>query len=319
MKVLVTGSSGHLGEALVRSLRNSGLEVVGIDLSRSRFTDQVGSITDRTFVRRCLAGIDGVIHSATLHKPHIGSHSRLEFIETNVIGTLNLLEEAVAAGITRFVFTSSTSAFGRALRPPEGLPACWITEEVAPLPRNVYGVTKVAAEDLCELFHRDHGLACLILRTSRFFPEPDDQADVRAAFDDLNLKVNELLYRRIDLEDVVSAHVCALDCAPEVGFARYIVTATTPFTPKELVELREDAPTTVRRLFPHYEEIYAERGWKMLSSIDRVYSNERARRDLSWSPRYDFHYALDRLALGHDPRSTLAMTVGTKGYDAAPA
>jgi nucleoside-diphosphate-sugar epimerase len=51
------------------------------------------------------------------------------------------------------------------------MPAAWITEEVAPIPRNIYGVTKVAAEDLCELFHRNERLACLILRTSRFFPK----------------------------------------------------------------------------------------------------------------------------------------------------
>ena len=154
------------------------------------------------------------MHAATLHKPHVGSHRRQDFVDTNVTGTLNLLEEAVAAGVGRFVFTSTTSAFGRALVPPAGAPAAWITEDVAPVPRNVYGVTKTAAEDLCELVHRDHGLPCLILRTSRFFPEADDRDDVRAAYDDANLKVNELLYRRVDLEDVVSAHRLALERAP---------------------------------------------------------------------------------------------------------
>ena len=72
---------------------------------------------------------------------------------------------------------------------------------MAPVPRNVYGVTKTAAEDLCELVHRDHGLPVLVLRTSRFFPEGDDRDDVRAAYEDANLKVDELLYRRVDLED----------------------------------------------------------------------------------------------------------------------
>ena len=57
--------------------------------------------------------------------------------------------------MSRFVFTSTTSAFGRALTPPPGAPAAWITEDVAPVPRNIYGVTKTAAEDLCELVHRD--------------------------------------------------------------------------------------------------------------------------------------------------------------------
>ena len=123
-----------------------------------------------------------------------------------------------------------------------------------PRPRNMYGATKCAAEDLCELIHRDHGLPVLILRTSRFFPEADDREDVRTAYADLNLKVNELLYRRVDLEDAVDAHLDALDRAPALGFGRYIISATTPFT-------REDSPPCAamrrrssRAHFPEYEE-----------------------------------------------------------------
>ena len=315
-RILVTGSAGHLGEALMRSLPAEGRECVGVDILPSPYTTVVGSIADRACVRRCVRGVDAVLHSATLHKPHVGSHGRRDFLATNVSGTLNLLEEAVAAGVGRFVFTSTTSAFGRALTPPPGAPAAWVTEDVAPVPRNVYGVTKAAAEDLCELVHRDHGLPCLILRTSRFFPEPDDRDDVRAAYDDVNLKVNELLYRRVDLEDVVSAHRLALERAPAIGFGRYIVSATTPFTPDDLATLRTDAPAVVRRLFPDYEDVYAQRGWTMFPGIERVYVNARARRDLGWSPRYDFRRAIDRLRAGEDPRSPLALAVGAKGYHA---
>src|SRR3954470_6746019 len=229
-RTLVTGSSRHLRDGLVRVLPEAGQEVVGLDVLPSAHTTLVGSVADRSLVRGALEGVDGVLHSATLHKPHVGSHSWQEFVETNVTGTMVLLEEAVAAGVPRFVFTSTTSAFGRALTPAEGDPAAWITEDVRPLPRNIYGATKVAAEDLCELVHRDHGLPCLILRTSRFFPEGDDRDDVRSAYADENLKVNELHYRRVDLEDVVSAHRLALERSPEIGFGRYIVTATTPFS-----------------------------------------------------------------------------------------
>jgi nucleoside-diphosphate-sugar epimerase len=267
-------------------------------------------------VRRCVAGVDAVVHTATLHKPHVGSHDRSEFVETNITGTLNLLQESVAAGVGRFVFTSTTSTFGRALVPAAGEPAAWITEDVTPVPRNVYGVTKTAAEDLCELIWRDHGLPCLILRTSRFFPEPDDRDEVRAAYDDLNVKVNELLYRRVDIEDVVSAHVLALERAPEIGFGRYVISATTPFAPGDLAAVREDLPAVLRRLYPDYEDLYARGGWSMFPSIERVYVNERARRELGWSPRYDFRHALDRLTDGADPRSPLALSVGAKGYHA---
>ncbi len=314
MKILVTGSSGHLGEALVRTLLHSSHQVVGLDRVASPYTSRVGSIMDRTFVRHCVRGAAAVIHAATLHKPHLATHTRQDFIDTNITGTLNLLEEAVAAGVAAFVFTSTTSAFGRALTPPPGAPAAWVTEDVRPVPKNIYGVTKTAAEDLCELFHRLHGLACLVLRTSRFFPEVDDDPTVRRDYDDGNVKANEYLYRRVDLQDVVDAHLLAVEKAPLIGFRRYIISASTPFQPDDLPELRHEAPSVVRRRAPEYEDEYARRGWTMFPGIDRIYVNERARRELGWQPKYDFRRIVECLSAGEDPRSPLARAVGSKGY-----
>ena len=315
-RVLVTGSAGHLGEALVRVLRDSGREVVGLDLLDSPFTTVAGSITDRDTVRACLAGVGAVLHPATLHKPHVGSHGRQAFVDANIAGTLTLLEEAAAAGVESFVFTSTTSAFGRALSPAPGEPAAWITEDVTPVPKNIYGVTKIAAENLCELINADHGLPVVILRTSRFFPEPDDVAGIRTAYPDANVKANEYLHRRADIQDVADAHLLAMARAPAIGFGRYIVSATTPFTTADLAGLREDAPAVVRRLFPDYAAEYQRRGWRMFGQIDRVYVNARARADLGWAPRYDFRRVLGLLKAGEDPRSPLARTVGAKGYHA---
>jgi UDP-glucose 4-epimerase len=314
MRILVTGSAGHLGEALVRTLQNTSHDVVSLDIVASPFTKQVGSITDRALVRRCMEGVDAVLHIATLHKPHVATHDRQDFVDTNITGTLTLLEEAVSADARAFIFTSTTSTFGDALVPPPGDPAVWITEEVRPVPKNIYGVTKVAAEDLCELFHRDYRLPCLILKTSRFFPEEDDREEIRQAYTDGNLKANEYLYRRVDIEDVVSAHLLALERAAALGFGRYIISATTPFTPEDLTDLRANAPGVVKRLFPDYEAEYARRGWKMFPGIERVYVNARARKDLGWQPRYDFRTVLDRLIAGDDPRSPLARAIGAKGY-----
>jgi nucleoside-diphosphate-sugar epimerase len=318
VRILVTGSAGHLGEALVRVLRARGDEVVGLDVLESPHTDVNGSVADRGLVRRAVAEVEAVIHAATLHKPHVGSHARAEFVETNVTGTLTLLEEALAAGVGRFLFTSTTSAFGQALRPGPGEPAAWVTEDVTPVPRNIYGVTKTAAEDICELIARDHGLPVLILRTSRFFPEGDDEQDRREGFEDLNLKVNELLYRRVDIEDVVGAHLLALERAPAIGFGRYIVSATTPFSRSDAGELRVRMPDVVARLVPEYVQIYARLGWRMFDGIDRVYVNDHAREQLGWEPAYDFRRALQALAAGEDPRSELARSIGAKGYHAEP-
>jgi UDP-glucose 4-epimerase len=147
-------------------------------------------------------------------------------------------------------------------------------------------VTKAAAEDLCQLFHRNHGLACIVLRTSRFFPEVDDNRVVRETYADDNAKANEYLFRRVDIEDVVSAHVLAANRAPAIGFCRYIISATTPFLPDDLRDLRTDGPLVVRRRVPGYEAEYKRRGWKMFPSIERVYVNDRARNDLGWKPRF---------------------------------
>jgi nucleoside-diphosphate-sugar epimerase len=317
-KVLVTGSSGHLGEALVRVLAERGYEPVGLDILGSPFTSVTGSVSDRALVRECLDGVRAVLHPATLHKPHVGSHGRQAFVDTNITGTLVLLEESVAAGVESFVFTSTTSAFGRALTPAGGEPAAWITEDVADAPRNIYGVTKSAAENVCELVSAEQGLPVVVLRTSRFFPEPDDRDEVRDAYPDANIKANEFLYRRADIEDVVSAHLLAIDRAPAIGFGRYIISATTPFTKGDIKELRGNAGAVVSRLFPDFEAEYARRGWRMFPGIDRVYVNARAREELGWRPRYGFRRVLDALKADEDPRSPLAQAIGAKGYHAQP-
>src|ERR1700731_4180803 len=108
MAILVTVSAGHLGEGLMRTLLDAGHQTIGVDIKESAFTHEVGSITDRNFVKRCMPGVHAVFHAATLHKPHIATHTRQEFVDTNITGTLNLLEEASAAGVGVFIFTSTT-------------------------------------------------------------------------------------------------------------------------------------------------------------------------------------------------------------------
>lgn len=314
MTLLITGSAGHLGEALLRKLRFERRAAIGIDIKPSAFTDHVGSIVDRAFVRSLMQGVTAVIHAATLHKPHVVTHSMQDFVDTNVSGTLVLLEEAAAAAVRSFIYTSTTSTFGDALVPPAGEPAAWITEDVTPVPKNIYGVTKLAAEGLCELFGRKTRLHVLVLRTSRFFPEDDDDESTRARYETLNLQANELLYRRADIEDVVSAHLAAVERAPQLGFRRFIISATTPFSRHDLAQLRTNAADVVSRIFPECAALYAARQWSLPSSLDRVYVNNRAREELGWQPRYDFQHVLDSLASGSDFRSALAREVGSKGY-----
>ncbi len=314
MKTLVTGSAGHLGEALMRTLRAEGAAVVGIDRRPSPWTDRVGDIGDPVFVRSAMAGVTQVLHTATLHKPHVDSHPRQAFIDTNVSGTLNLLEAAAATGVSAFVFTSTTSAFGAALRPPPGDPAVWVDESLRPVVRNIYGLTKTAAEDLCELMHRLTRLPVLVLRTSRFFPEDDDDPAALARRTQDNLQANEFLHRRVDIEDVVEAHRLALREAPRIGHGRYIVSATTPFRPEDCPALGRDAAAVLRQRVSGWEALYARHGWTPPETLDRVYDNRAAREQLGWRPATDFSAALARLEATGDLRSPLARAIGKKGY-----
>jgi UDP-glucose 4-epimerase len=312
--ILVTGSAGHLGEALMRRLRAERRPVRGVDIKPSPFAGCVGSIGDRDLISASMRGVRTVIHAASLHKPHVATHSKRDFIDTNILGTLALLEEAVAAGVEAFIFASTTSAFGAALTPAAGAPAVWVTEEVAPIPRNIYGVTKVAAEGLCQLFFREHRLPVIVLRTSRFFPEADDDDAISASYEIANVQANELLYRRVDIEDVVGAHLLAVEKARNIGFARFIISAATPFGPGDLAGLNRNAPEVVHRLFPECAEIYGARGWRLFPRIERVYDSRRAMAELTWNPKYDFRHALQCLRAGIDFRSPLAREVGSKGY-----
>jgi UDP-glucose 4-epimerase len=301
MRVLLTGSSGWLGRFLAPRLRDAGHEVTGLDVAPGVDTNVIGTVADRALVDRVFAErrIEAVIHGGALHKPDIVRYPRQAFIDVNVTGTLNLLEAAVAARASRFIFTSTTSLMiSTAIREGHGDAAVWIDESLAPLePRNIYGITKLAAEQICRLIHTEHGLPVLILRTSRFFPEDDDTHD---SLSGENMKTNELLHRRLTVEDAAEAHLAALNRAPELGFGTFILSAPTPFAPGDVAELKANAPAVIARYFPDAAVLYAANGWTLPHSIDRVYDAGHAERLLGFRCRTGFAEMLAALRLGGD-------------------
>src|SRR3954452_19580623 len=303
MRILVTGSSGWLGSFLVSRLRQAGHLLLGLDSRPGPTTTLVASITDHGLTHLLASEeIDAVVHAAALHKPDIARRPASDFVAVNVQGTLRLLEAAVAAGVGRFVFTSTTSLMiGDALhgaREGGAERAAWVDEDLAPLePRNIYGVTKLAAEHLCRMTFQERGLPVVVLRTGRFFPEADDMAHA-IPHSDANTKANEFLFRRLTVEDAAEAHVAALEQAPEIGFDRFIVAAPTPFRPEDCGQLIVDAPAVVARYFPVFPDLYRRCGWTMFSSIDRVYSAARAETRLGYRCRTGFAQVLAALADG---------------------
>ena len=309
MRILLTGSSGWLGRFLAPMLRSAGHQVTGLDVAPGLDTDIVGTVAERALIDRIFSdrGIEAVIHGGALHKPDIlRGYSKQAFVDVNVSGTLNLLEAAVAAGNDRFVFTSTTSLMiSEAIRAERGAHAVWLDESSGPLePRNIYGVTKLAAEQLCRLMYLEHGLAGIVLRTSRFFPEDDDtHSDPPGE----NLKANEFLHRRLTVEDAARAHVIALERAPALGFGTYVISAPTPFTRDEVDALKRDAATVIARRFPQAPALYARAGWRLPTSIGRVYDSSLAEHVLGFRCTTDFVTILDAMERGaplpfeHDP------------------
>lgn len=290
MRILVTGSSGRIGRAVFVRLALEH-EVLGLDRSPSSTAHFTGDVADEDLLRRALRGVDAIVHTAALHAPHVGIAAASEFRRINVVATRLLAERAVAAGIRRFVFTSTTALYGTAATPPTQ--AGWLDEGLTPQPRTIYHETKLEAERLlAELVvggvaggAARSGLCVTVLRMSRCFPEP---APRMAVF---------RLHRGIDARDVADAHARALgDATP--GYRQYVISGATPFLREDAEQLFRDAAEVLRNRAPRLVAAFARRGWNLPDSIDRVCDPGLAIKELGWRPRFGFEEVLKMLDEG---------------------
>lgn len=271
MKVVLTGSSGRVGRAIYAALASAGHEVAGVDIVPFSTTLIHGDCGDPEMMKRALEGADAIIHTAGPHAPHVGATSDAEFERVNVASTAMLFDLVREAGLTRFIYTSTTALYGYAVQAGQ---CTWIDEDTQPLPKSIYHRTKLAAERLLENL-ASPALPVRVLRMSRCFPEP---APIMAVY---------RLHRGIDVRDVASGHLAALT-DEGAAFARYILSGKTVFEPADRDKLTVDARSVLRERVPGLIETFAERGWHPLASIDRVYDASRAERELDWIPRFSW-------------------------------
>jgi UDP-glucose 4-epimerase len=272
MRILVTGSSGQLGSAIADALASQH-EVIGLDRVPGPRTTNLGDVADRAAVERAMDSVGAVIHAASLHAPHVGKVPDERFRKTNITGTRNLLESAVKHRVRRFIYSSTTSVYGHAMEAPDR--AVWVTEDLEPQPRDIYHTTKLAAEELCRRASRQHEMTCLSLRVSRFFAEEP------------RLVAIYRLYRGIDLRDAVVAHLLALR-AEIAGYDVFNVSAESPFSKDQLIELRHNAPAAIVWHYPRAQSEFAARGWHLPQSVDRIYDIAKAQRVLGYRPQFNF-------------------------------
>jgi UDP-glucose 4-epimerase len=273
-KILVTGSSGQLGKALVTLLRNKDYEVIGIDVVPSSTTDKLIDIRDAEAVNKITVGFDAIIHIAAIHGKHYElNYPREEFIKTNIDGTFNLLNASVLNGIKKFLYTSTTSIYGKAMVNEKQ--AVWVDETVLPNPRDIYDITKLTAELLCRDYFEKEGIETTVLRVSRFLPE------------DENTKAIHRLYRGLDEKDGAVAHLLALEKKFET-FEVYNISNESPFDRTDLVELINNPKQVIKKYYPNIENIFADKKWNFPNKIDRVYSIEKAKKELNYQPINNF-------------------------------
>jgi nucleoside-diphosphate-sugar epimerase len=249
MPVLVTGSSGQLGQEIARQLASDD-PVLGLDERPGPRTTHVGSIGDAELVARLVDQVDAVVHAA--------GNAAVE--ETRV-----LVEAAAARGHRRFVLGSSTSVYGGA--------AGWITEEVEPAPLDEAAGHALAIEALCHRITLDRGLPVTVLRTAPCSP---DEPELVAA---------SRLFCGIDPRDAAAAHVAAL-IGGVAGFTLVNVSARSPFGLAELADLRRDAAAVIARHDARAPAAFAAHGWRLPASIDRVIAAGRAESVLGWRARH---------------------------------
>jgi UDP-glucose 4-epimerase len=202
-KILVTGSAGFIGSALTEYLEMQNVQVVPFDIK----DDLKYDVKDINMLETSIKDVDGIVHLAAVSRVITAQANPYECISTNIGGTSNILEVARKRnGIPPWViFGSSREVFGE----PKTFP---VTEKSPRIPINVYGLSKITGEHLCETYSKYYNLKIRILRFSNVYTGINDHMDrvipkfILQALRDENLYINGSGEERFDftyISDVI--------------------------------------------------------------------------------------------------------------------
>ncbi|MFO0423260.1 MAG: NAD-dependent epimerase/dehydratase family protein [Planctomycetia bacterium] len=306
MKILVTGGAGFIGSHLVEHFATAADVTVLDDLSAGHRSHLragecriiQGSIMDRAVLARAIQGIDQVFHLAAMISVPESMLRPCECVETNVIGTVNVLEAAAAEGVQKVVFASSAAVYGDDPTVPK-------VEDMAPKPRSPYAMTKLDGEFYCDLFQRERGLKTASLRFFNVFgPRQDPKSPYAAAvpmFIERALRGEEICIFGdgeqtrdfVYVKDVVSALAFAGGCEEvmgtyNVGYGQRMKVSEIA---KKIIQLA-GSQATIRYL--------PER----LGDVKHSLASCQKLQDAGWSPSYDVNSGL-RETISHSRAKSL--------------
>jgi UDP-glucose 4-epimerase len=280
VKVLITGAGGNLGRVLAPALEEKGHDPILMDYREieTPYSFILGDVRDPEAVKAATRGIDAIVHGAALHGIHLSRYTPDDFWHLNVTGTHNVYQAAVHHGIGKVIFCSTMGVYGQSVRHREGAYTA-VTEELALLPNDIYGLSKRLGEDMAEYYYRKHGIQTISMRLGMFVPEDF----VRYGF--------RLLKGGVDDRDVAAAFLLALE-NKEIGIDAFNIMSEVPFTEADEEELVSDPRKVIERYYPGANEIFERKGIHVediMGMWGRTYwPMDKANKVLGFRPKYNF-------------------------------
>jgi nucleoside-diphosphate-sugar epimerase len=287
--VLITGAGGNLGAALTPELRRAGYRVRLLDVRRLDSSEgveaMVGDVRRPHDLRRAVEGVGWVVHGAAWHGIHLEKHPPRDFWELNVDGTFNVYDAALQAGVQGIVFSSTMGVYGASDRPKPGEPAVRVHEQLPLQPTDIYGLSKVACEELARLWARTEKMRTIAVRFGMFVPETFTRYGVR------------LLYGGVDPRDVATSVLASLRVLERraTWFDVFNIESAVPFTADDASVLPHDPMSVIARHWPQARGLLAASGAELWGGIQHFYDISHAADSLGWRPQFNFGEFLEAL------------------------